>query len=450
MESALFLFLGILLGGGIAWLLAKQKFSNTGNDTLSNDLDKEKAVLEDRLNNSITKFQQQDQELKQEREKVVELNKHLAQTEANYKNVEEKLITQKQELEELQKKFTTEFENIANKILEQKSEKFTEANKKNINEVLSPLKERLEGFQKKVEDVHKESLQSNAALKQQILGLKELNEQMSKEANNLTKALKGDVKTQGNWGEVILERVLERSGLQKGAEYTIQGKDMKLVDETGRRLQPDVIINLPEDKHLIVDSKVSLVAYEKLANEDDKEKREQLSKQLIISVKKHINDLFEKHYQNIDGLNTPDFVLLFIPIEAKFSTALKEDPELFNTAWEKKVVIVSPTTLLATLKTVASIWKQEKQSKNAMEIARQGGELYNKFVGFVEDMVKIGDNIDRSKNVYLDAMNKLKTGTGNLIGRAEKIRKLGAKAKKELPRDLIEEQQFIEEADDIS
>ncbi len=444
MEGILFLIIGLAIGGGISWFVAKSKFSSDTNSAALIELDKEKSVLKDRLENSITKFQQQDHELKSERETNIELTKQLAKSQSDLTNQQERLIEQKKELEGLQKKFTTEFENIANKILEEKSEKFTQVNKKNIDEVLFPLREKLDGFQKKVEDVHKSNLESNASLRQQILGLKELNEQMSKETNNLTKALKGDVKMQGNWGEIILERVLERSGLQKGSEYVIQGKDMNLNSEDGRRLQPDVIINLPEEKHIIIDSKVSLIAYERYVNCEDINERELLSKQLVISMKKHVTDLYGKYYQGISGLNTPDFVLLFVPIESKFSVALRADNNLFNHAWEKKIVIVSPTTLLATLQTIASIWKQEKQTKNAMEIARQGGLLYDKFIGFVEDMKKIGDHIFKSQQSLDAAMNKLSVGKGNLISKAENIRKLGAKTNKELPKE------FIDESDDLA
>lgn len=378
---------------------------------------------------------------KSDLDKIREENTHLVgrleKVKVEYLNLQEKLRNQKAELEEIQKKFTTEFENIANKILEKNSEKFTAANQKNISEVLNPLKEKIYLFEKKVEDTYQKGLKDQTDLHAELKKLHDLNSKISEEANNLTKALRGDVKKQGNWGEVVLERILERSGLNEGEQgYQKQYSD---TSEDGKRIQPDIVINLPDNKHVIVDSKVSLVAYEKAVNALSEKERVAHVKEHLLSLKTHIKGLSEKHYQTAQHLNSPDFVLLFIPIEASFSLAIQEDQELFSFAWDQKVVIVSPSTLLATLRTIASIWQQENQTRNAMEIARQGGALYDKFVGFISDMENMGKNLETTRKTYELAMNKLHIGSGNLVRRAENIRKLGAKTTKIIPGHMLEE-----------
>lgn len=351
-------------------------------------------------------------------------------------NLSEKLHNQKAELEEIQKKFTTEFENIAGKILKRNSEEFTLANRKNIGEVLDPLKEKINLFEKKVEDTYQKGLRDQTDLRAELKKLYELNNRISEEAGNLTKALKGDMKKQGNWGEVVLERILERSGLNEGEQgYHVQYTDNT---EDGKRIQPDVVINLPDNKHIIIDSKVSLVAYERAVNATSDEELAKHIKDHLISLKTHIKGLSEKHYQTARRLNSPDFVLLFIPVEASFSLAVREDQELFSYAWDQKVVIVSPTTLLATLRTIASIWQQENQTRNAMEIARQGGALYDKFVNFIADMEKLGNNLRLSNNSYKDAMNKLSEGRGNLVRSTERLRELGARTTKQISQNLLD------------
>ena len=339
-------------------------------------------------------------------------------------------------MENLQQKFTTEFENIATKILKQNTLDFSASNQKNITELLSPLKEKIQVFEKKVEDTYEKGLKDQTDLKAELKKLHDLNLKISDEANNLTKALKGDVKKQGNWGEMILERILERSGLTEGREYS---KQVNVLAENGQRFQPDVVIHLPDQKHIVVDSKVSLVAYERLVNASLEKDRQVFVKEHLQSVRSHIKMLSEKHYQHAQGFNSPDFVLLFIPIESSFSTAVQEDQELFLYAWDNKVVLVSPSTLLATLRTIASIWQQENQTRNALEIARQSGALYDKFVAFMADMESIGKSIDSSRKAYDLAANKLYTGSGNLVKRAETIRKLGAKTTKELPQEMTGE-----------
>lgn len=346
------------------------------------------------------------------------------------KNILEKLESQKLEIETLQKRLIAEFENIANKILKERSDEFSAANHKNISEILNPLKEKIQSFEKKVDETYDKELRDKISLREEVRKLAELNTKVSEDANNLTKALKGDVKKQGNWGEVILERVLERSGLTKGQEYereeVVEGVDNKVQ-------RPDVIIHLPDNKHIIIDSKVSLVAYERMMSAETDEAQFLSLKEHLNSIRNHVKLLSEKNYQNALNINTPDFVLMFIPIESSFSVAVQGDTELFSYAWERKIVIVSPTTLLATLRTISSIWKQENQTKNAQEISRLSATLYDKFVGFIEDLQKIKTNIDRTSNAYDDALRKLKDGSGNIIRTAEKIKELGIRTNKSLP-----------------
>ncbi|MCL6461148.1 DNA recombination protein RmuC [Flavobacterium micromati] len=359
----------------------------------------------------------------------------LSKKEVDFENLWERNKEQKEEVEKLQDKFTKEFENLANKILDEKSNKFTEQNKENMKNILTPLQDKIQLFEKKVEDTHKESIDYHAALRQQILGLQEMNIQMSKETINLTKALKGDSKIQGNWGELVLERVLEKSGLEKGREYEIQ-KGFTLQD--GSRVFPDVVINLPDGKKMIIDSKVSLTAYEKYINEEDDLLKIGYLKEHVLSIKRHVEQLGNKNYHDLYQIESPDFVLLFIPIEPAFAMALNEDTSLYNRAFEKNIVIVTPATLLATLRTIDSMWTNQKQQENAVEIARQAGALYDKFEGFVADLIKIGRKIDESKIEYSGAMSKLVEGKGNLIVSVEKLKKMGAKAKKSLPENILE------------
>ena len=363
----------------------------------------------------------------------------MTKAEEAFKAQRERLAEQELYMQELQQKFKLEFENVANKLLDEKSARFTETNKTSLDLLLNPLKENIKLFEEKVEKVYKAESDERNVLKGEISKLMELNKQISEEANNLTRALKADTKKQGNWGEVILDRLLEASGLMEGESYTKQGKGMGLADEDGNRYQPDVIVNLPDNKHIVIDSKVSLLAYERLVNCDTDDDRALYLKQHIISIKSHINGLGGKNYHELYGINSPDFVLLFVPIESSFAIAVQADIELFEFAWNKKVVLVTPSTLLATLKTVASIWKQEQQTRNAIDIATKAGALYDKFVGFINDLKKIGDNIDRAKENYNDAFSKLSSGSGNLIGRVENLRKLGAKTTKVIDQKFIEE-----------
>ena len=387
----------------------------------------DKANLEKQLQLSIT----EKETIRTEKDSLAI---QLSKKEVDFENLWERNKEQKEEVEKLQEKFTKEFENLANKILDEKSNKFTEQNKENMKNILSPLQDKIQLFEKKVEDTHKESIDYHAALRQQILGLREMNIQMSKETINLTKALKGDSKMQGNWGELVLERVLEKSGLEKGREYEVQ---QAFTTQDGNRVFPDVVINLPDGKKMIVDSKVSLTAYEKYTNEEDEILKLGYLKEHVLSIKRHVEQLGNKNYHDLYQIESPDFVLLFIPIEPAFAMALNEDTTLYNKAFEKNIVIVTPATLLATLRTIDSMWTNQKQQENALEIARQAGALYDKFEGFVTDLIKIGKKIDETKIEYSSAMNKLVDGKGNLIVSVEKLKKMGAKAKKALPENII-------------
>ncbi|MBF4473736.1 DNA recombination protein RmuC [Flavobacterium sp. HJJ] len=412
----------------------------------------EKVSLEERLTAMNTQLVQQKEQFlldKNAFEKQLELSNsekenirnekdslaiQLSKKEVDFENLWERNKEQKNEVEKLQEKFTKEFENLANKILDEKSNKFTEQNKENIKNILTPLQDKIQLFEKKVEDTHKESIDYHAALRQQILGLSEMNAQMSKETLNLTKALKGDSKMQGNWGELVLERVLEKSGLEKDREYYVQQSH---TTEEGNRVFPDVVINLPDGKKMIVDSKVSLTAYEKFINEEDEILKKTFLREHVNSIKNHVDQLGSKNYYDLYQIESPDFVLLFIPMEPAFALALNEDQTLYNKAFEKNIVIVTPSTLLATLRTIDSMWTNQKQQENAFEIARQAGALYDKFEGFVADLIKIGKKIDESKVEYQGAMNKLVEGKGNLITSVEKLKKMGAKAKKALPDSIL-------------
>ena len=405
----------------------------------------EKSFLEEKLNNLKeqyqieksdwdTKLQQVIEEKETIRNEKESINIQLTKKEVDFENLWQRNQEQKEEVEKLQEKFTKEFENLANKILDEKSSKFTEQNKENMKNILSPLQEKIQLFEKKVDDTHKESIDYHAALRQQILGLRDMNIQMSKETLNLTKALKGDSKMQGNWGELILERVLEKSGLEKDREYFVQQSH---TNPDGNRVFPDVVINLPDGKKMIVDSKVSLTAYEKFINEEDDSLKNGFLKEHVSSIKRHVEQLGDKNYQDLYQMESPDFVLLFIPMEPAFALALNEDTTLYNKAFEKNIVIVTPSTLLATLRTIDSMWANQKQQENAFEIARQAGALYDKFEGFVADLIKVGKKIDESKVEYQGAMNKLVDGKGNLITSVEKLKKMGAKAKKALPDNIL-------------
>ena len=414
--NIIFLIIGVLLGFTAGYLILKYKSESST------------AKSEERINNLTSDLEKNEEELNAEKEKFLNLSNELATIQANYKNLEEKLSDE-----------GTEFKNIANQILKEKGKEFTDQNKINMNEILNPLKEKIKDFEQKITQTHVDEVKQRASLIEQVKFLTEQNQQMSKDAKDLTNALKGETKTQGNWGEFILESILEKSGLVKGREYSVQ---QSFTTENGNRLQPDILINLPDKKTIVIDSKVSLNAYEKYSSSDDEVEKQKAIKEHLISIKKHIKELSEKNYQNLYQLNSLDFVLMFLPIEPAFGLAIQAEHNLFITAYEKNIILVSPTTLLATLRTIANIWKQTYQNKNALEIARQSGALYDKFQGLLKDLQNVGDKLLATQTSYDSAIKKLHTGKGNLVSSVEKIKKLGAKTTKSLPssfNNLVDE-----------
>ncbi len=338
-------------------------------------------------------------------------------------------------LQNAREELTLQFKNLANDILEEKSKRFSEQNQQSLGQLLDPLKTKLQEFQGKVEQVYVQEGKDRSALAEQVRQLMELNKTVSQEANNLTKALKGSNKTQGNWGELVLERVLESSGLRKGEEYDVQESHTL---EDGRRLQPDVVVHLPDDRHLVIDAKATLIAYEDYANTEDDKYREAALKRHLDAVRSHIKGLSDKNYQDLYGLKSLDFVLMFIPIEPAFMLAVTHDRELYMDAWNKNVLLVSPSTLLFVVRTVANLWRQEAQTRNAQDIAKRGAELYDKLAGFVEDMESLGTRLNQAQKDYDGAINKLSTGRGNVIRQAEMLKKLGVKPSKSLPTPMVE------------
>lgn len=434
-----YLIIGLVIGFVIAFLFLKSKKTvsveevNRLNEQI-NTLKVETGKLTERITLLDKDKSSLQAELKTEREKSEKLTSENSSLKSDYANLQTKLSEQKEELEKLQEKFTKEFENLANRIFEEKGNKFTEQNKEKLSEILNPLRDKISEFERKVEETNKESIKGHASLKEQLQMLKEMNQQITQEAKNLTTALKGQSKTQGNWGEFILESILEKSGLVKGREYVVQES---ITSESGKRFQPDVIINLPENKSIIIDSKVSLIGYEKFISEEDEHQKQLGLREHINSIRSHIKSLSGKNYQNLYQLESLDFVLMFMPIEPAFALAVQQDSSLFSDAFEQNIVIVSPSTLLATLRTIASIWRQENQNRNALEIAKQSGDMLDKFTAFVDDLISVGKGLMAAKDNYDKAMNKLVDGRGNLVNRAEKIKKLGAKASKTLPPSIL-------------
>lgn len=370
---------------------------------------------------------------------VVEKQNELMRSHGEVKDLKARLeAAQRETLEKLQllqeakEQMKLEFQSIANKLFEDKSEKFTQQNKTNMGEILNPLKEQIFEFKKKVEDVYDKESRDRVSLLQEIVSLKELNTRMSTDALNLTRALKGDNKAQGNWGEMVLEKVLEASGLQKGREYETQGS---FTNEEGQRLRPDVVVNLPEGKHVVIDSKVSLVSWERFCTEVGEQQEANLRAH-IESIRAHIKDLSAKNYQHLYGITTPDYVLMFVPVEPAFLKALEVDSTLFADAFDKNIILVSPSTLLVTLKTIHNIWRYEYQNRNALEIARQAGALHDQFVLFVESLEDIGENIDKTQRAYDTAHKRLISGKGNLVRRVGQLEALGAKARKTMPESF--------------
>lgn len=418
MENILYLLIGVLLGGALVWLFLKSKVAGDGSLV-------PKAMYEELKGRE----QHTQRQLEHKAQALDEIGRDLAASEKTVEFYHEKLKNQQLEIEQMREKMERDFEAVASKLLEEKSMKFTEQNRTGIDQLLKPMREKMFEFEQRVDQAHKLESEQRARLSEQIRMLADLNLQMSDEARRLTNAMRGDNKAQGNWGEMILEKVLESSGLTKGREYITQSNHN---DEDGRRKMPDIIINLPDEKHLVVDSKVSLLAYERYVNSQDLATQAQSLKELLVSMRTHVRQLGEKKYHHLEGLTTPDFVLMFVPLESAFAVAIQHDPELPHLAMSSNVVIVSPTTLLATAKTIASLWRQEQQSKNALEIARQGGELFDKFVSFADDMKLFSTKLDGAQRSFDGLMNKLVHGKGSLSSRASRLKELGAKTSKQL------------------
>lgn len=426
----LFLISGILIGGAFAYFLTRAVLAKD-----KAGIEAELALKSGSINqlNELNKQQKQEIDLKELR--INELTASLSKKEADLSHINQKLNDQKDEILKLQQHFRDEFKNLANEILEEKTQKFTLQNKEKLNEILKPLSDKIKDFEKKVEDTYDKESKLRFSLKEEIKRLEELNLQVSRDTINLTKALKGESKTQGNWGEVVLENILEKSGLIKNQEYKVQAS---YKNDEGKRLQPDVVISYPGNRNVVIDSKVSLTAYERYIAADSEIEAEIQYKAHISSLKNHIVELSNKNYQDLYELNSLDFVMMFLPVEPAYLLAIQKDPELWNFAYDKRVLMISPTNLIAALKMVESLWKQEYQGRNVQEIARQSGDLYDKFEGFVKDLIDLGKRIKDADKFYESSMNKLSTGKGNLVRRVERIKKLGAKTSKELPQRLIE------------
>ncbi|MEM6321416.1 MAG: DNA recombination protein RmuC, partial [Bacteroidota bacterium] len=429
------LVFGWLIMGLIIWLYLKNTIGKTG--VLEKELE-EKYVLKAVHQTLQEQTDSYRADLNEKEQEIIQLHKIVSAKEQNVLHLEERLDQQKEELNTLQRRLTTEFENLANKIFEEKTQKFTTQNQYQLAQILSPLKEKINDFEISIQQKYLDETKERTSLKKEIEQLKDLNIQLSEDAANLVSALKGDSKVQGDWGEFQLKTLLEKAGLEEGIHFSTQST---FTDQKGLKKRPDFIINMPDGKHLIIDSKVSLKAYEQYFNAPEKGQKSTFLKLHIESMRNHIKDLSSKNYTQLYQINTPDYLLMFVPVESAFTVAVQANNQLFMDALERNIVLVTTSTLLATMRTVAFIWKQEKQKKNVLEIARQSGLLYDKFVNFVEDLRDVGNRINQAQSAYGQAMNKLvdsKKFGDTLIGRAEKIKDLGAKASKKLPNELLE------------
>ena len=441
----LFFLIGLFTGGLLGWLLARLRLQK---GTLSKAEIQEQYVAKAAFNQLQEQADLRQEDLREKEEENRMLSNRLASQEQIIRNMEDRLDSQKKEVEALQERSRLEFENLANRLLEEKSQKFTLQNQEQLNGLLGPLRDKIKTFEEGIERRFLEETKDRVSLKKEIEHLRELNQQLSQDANNLASALKGDNKTQGDWGEIQLELLLEKAGLSKGIHYEAQPS---FADEDGRQKRPDFVVNLPDGKQLVIDSKVSLKAYDQFLAANNEADRQRLLKAHVDSIRQHIKNLSSKNYQQLYQIQSPDYLLLFIPIEPAFTLAIQQDNRLFLDALEGHIVIVSTSTLLATMRTVSYIWKQEKQKNSVLEIARQSGMLYDKFVNFVEDLKAIGQRLEQAKGAYHDAMNKLvdsKKYGDTLVGRAERIRGLGARTTKNLPQDLLDSSQDREEPGD--
>jgi DNA recombination protein RmuC len=424
------IFVGLLVGAGAIWLVLRERISSATEKAKG-----ESEVEIARINERLTASQEDVKRLTIEKENLAALRDQLIAEQQRLSSKIAELATTLESERSRDEQLTNRFKSLASDILEDKSQRFTAQNQTNLNQLLEPLRVKITEFQGKVQEVYVQEGKDRSALAEQVKQLMALNNQLSKDAHNLTSALKGQAKTQGNWGEFILERVLETSGLRKGHEYDVQESHTR---GDGSRAQPDVVVHMPEDRHLIVDAKVSLKAYEEYANAETDHQRDSAMKQHLDSVRGHIKELSEKNYQQLYGLKSLDFVLMFIPVEPAFMLAIAHDSDLWQDAWKKNVLLVSPSTLLFVLRTVAHLWRQEQQNRNAQEIANQGAALYDKLVGFVEDLDNLGTKLQQAQKAYDGAYNKFTGGRGNVIRQAEKLKELGVKPTKQLPQNLID------------
>jgi DNA recombination protein RmuC len=436
------ILLGFALGLLPAILLTKHRREaarQAGRQELAADL----ASLQERLSSRDEQLHRQEEEIRQKNTRM----DTLIQDKTGLERDNARLATELREelrrsednlkvLQDARQELQVQFKNIANQIFEEKTRTFADQSKANLDTILTPFKERILDFEKKVNEVYTNEGKERHSLLKEVQRLQELNKKLGEDAENLTKALKGDSKAQGSWGEIILERILEESGLRKGIEYDAQGG---FRDTEGRLLRPDVVVHLPEEKDIVIDSKVSLVAYEKYVRAENEEQRERAVREHLVSINSHLKGLESKKYDELPGVKSLDFVLLFIPIESAFMLAIEKDSEIFRKAFDKGIMIVSPSTLLVTLRTIQNIWRYEHQNKNALEIAEKAGGLYDKFVGFVNDLERIGEQIDNTRKAYEGAHNKLTSGKGNLVSRAQNLIDLGVKSRKQLPATVRQE-----------
>ena len=444
--------IGLLVGILLMLLFGRKKqHQETG---LVNDLEIKLAVENERLENKTSQINELKEKVEQQessyyqQQKVTEIDKvKIAELQTLLED-ERKLTHEKIALlEKAEENMTTAFENISTRIIEEKSKKFTEQNKQNIGEILNPLREQLGDFRKKIEDVYDKETRDRVSLFNEITSLKSLNEQMSKDAINLTRALKGESKTRGNWGEVILQRVLEDSGLKNGREYEAQESYR---DKHGKLFYPDVVVHLPDNKDVVIDSKISLNAYEKFCSSEDSEEQKQALTEHLNAIRTHVSDLEDKNYDELVKLNSLDMVLMFVPIEPALMLAFEQDNNLYHDAFKRGIILVSPTTLHMTLRIIHNMWRYEYQNKNAQEIAKRAGDMYDKFVGFVDALEDVGDKLDKAQSAYQTAHNRLVDGKGNLVGRAEAIRKLGLQTNKKLDKAIVDRQSENDETLEIT
>lgn len=442
-EPLLIVLIVIILSGFVTlfFRLGKKSVNNTDIeiDTLKKELEElrtEKRISEERVAMTRDHNRGLSEQLSAKETVILDLNRQLSARTSEFHSLQERLNEQKSEIEKLQNHFRNEFKNLANEILEEKTRKFTDQNKTKLEEILKPLGEKIRDFEKKVEETYDRESKQRFSLEKEIKNLAELNSQISKEANNLTKALKGQTKTQGNWGEIILETILEKSGLTRDREFFVQ---QSFINEHGRRMQPDIIVSYPGERNVVIDSKVSLIAYERYATAESREEQDAAVREHLQSIRNHVNDLSSKNYQDIYALKTLDFVMMFLPVEPAYLLALQHDPNLWSYAYDRRILLISPTNLIAALRMIANLWRVEYQNKNVQEIARQSGDLYDKFVGFLDDLHEIGAKLESTRKAYDASLGKLSTGKGNLIRRVENIRTLGSKTTKEIPRSLLEQ-----------